>query len=128
VDKHSTRAPTKDTEKRMVFHMSCDTTQHRASETTYCVGWLMKCQQTNHGCERSLHSPRRIVSFAIPFNSLDLRRWAHKEPDAPAACHYFSDPPLRADLHCACACFYMTVNLDLAAEASRISDRPPPTE
>jgi hypothetical protein len=49
-------------------------------------------------------------------------------PDAPAACHYFSDPPLRADLHCACACFYMTVNLDLAAEASRISDRPPPTE
>ena len=60
VDKYSTRAPSKDTEERMVFHMSCDTTQHRALETTHCVGRLMNCKQTSRGRESSHEGSHKL--------------------------------------------------------------------
>jgi len=60
VDKYSTRAPPKDTEERMVFHMSCDTTQHRALETTHCVGRLMNCKQTSRGRESYHESSHKL--------------------------------------------------------------------
>src|SRR6516164_7108408 len=47
VDIHSTHTSPKDTEESMVFHMSCDTTQHRTFKTTFRVGWLMNCKQKN---------------------------------------------------------------------------------
>src|SRR6516164_2767636 len=60
VDEYSTRAPPKDTEERMVFHMSCDTTQQRALETTHCVGWLMNCKQTSRGRESSHEGSHKL--------------------------------------------------------------------
>jgi len=44
----------------MVFHMSCDTTQHRALETTHCVGWLLNCKQTSRGRESSHEGSHKL--------------------------------------------------------------------
>jgi hypothetical protein len=82
VDEYSTCAPPKDTEERMVFHMSCDTTQHRALETTHCVGWLMNCKQTSRGRESSHEgshklrctSQRQPSHLLFLSTRLDLRR------------------------------------------------------
>jgi hypothetical protein len=82
VDEYSTCASPKDTEERMVFHMSCDTTQHRALETTHCVGWLMNCKQTSRGRESSHEGSHKLrcTSQRQPSHSLflstrlDLRR------------------------------------------------------
>jgi hypothetical protein len=83
VDIHSTHAPPKDPEERMVFHMSCDTTQHRAFETTFCVGWLMNCKQTNRGHEGSQKlrrtSRREPPHLLFLSTRLDLGRRPHKD-------------------------------------------------
>jgi hypothetical protein len=82
VDEYSTSAPPKDTEERMVFHMSRDTTQHRALETTHCVGWLMNRKQTSRGRESShvgshklrCTSQREPSHLLFLSTQLDLRR------------------------------------------------------
>src|SRR6516165_6902225 len=106
MDKYSTRATPKDTEERMVCHMSCDTTQHRALETTFCLGWLMKCQQTNHGGESRCTSRREPSHLLFLSIRLDLRHRPSQRCCQTRPClSLFSDPPLRADLHRPCACF-----------------------
>src|SRR6516164_269702 len=97
MDKYSTRATPKDTEERMVCHMSCDTTQHRALETTFCLGWLMKCQQTNHGGESRCTSRREPSHLLFLSTRFDLRPFTKMLPDAPVLVTFFrSAAPCRS--------------------------------
>ena len=48
---HSTGAPAKNTEKRVMSHMSCDAAQRRTFETTFRVGGL-DGQQKGHSTSR----------------------------------------------------------------------------
>ena len=90
VDKYSTRAPSKDTEERMVFHMSCDTTQHRAFETTFCVGWLMKRQQTNHGREsRCLANDNRLICYSFQLGLICGAAHPKRYPTRPRLSLFF---------------------------------------
>jgi hypothetical protein len=75
--------PPKIPRKVWCFICPCDTTQHRAFETTFCVGWLMSCKQTNRGHEGSQKlrrtSRREPPHLLFLSTRLDLRRRPHKD-------------------------------------------------